>query len=37
MNTYESNTFNKIAIEQNKFYYRGYEDYIKILKWLGIM
>ena len=37
MNTYESILFNKMSIEQNEFYCRGYKDCIKILKWLGIM
>ena len=37
MNEYESNYFNKVAIEQGEFYYRGYRDCIKLLKWLKVI
>ena len=37
MNKYEANEFNISAIEKGEFYYRGYRDCIKILKWLEII
>ena len=37
INEYESNYFNKIAIEQGEFYYRGYRDCVKLLKWLRMI
>ena len=37
INKYEANEFNISAIEQGEFYYRGYRDCIKILKWLEII
>ena len=37
MNEYESNSFNKTTIEQGEFYYRGYRDCIKLLRWLGMV
>lgn len=37
MNEYESNYFNKVAIEQGEFYYHGYRDCIKLLKWLKVI
>ena len=37
MDEYETNSFKKTAIEQGEFYYRGYRDCIKLLKWLGMI
>ncbi len=37
LNKYEANDFNRIAIEQGEFYYRGFRDCIKLLKWLRII
>lgn len=37
MNEYEANLVLKNSIEQSEFYYRGYKDCIKILKWLGMI
>ena len=37
INEFESNYFNKIAIEQGEFYYRGYRDCVKLLKWLRMI
>ena len=35
--TYESKYVNKTAFEQGEFYYRGYIDCIKLLKWLKVI
>ena len=37
MNEYESNYFNRVAVEQGEFYYRGFRDCIKLLKWLKVI
>ena len=37
MNEYESNYFNRVAVEQGEFYYRGFRDCVKLLKWLKII
>lgn len=37
LNEYESNYFNRVAAEQGEFYYRGFRDCVKLLKWLKMI
>ena len=37
VNEYESNYFNRVAVEQGEFYYRGFRDCVKLLKWLKVI
>ena len=37
INEYENNSYRMNRIERYEFYYRGYKDCIKLLKWLGMI
>jgi len=37
INEYENNSYRMNRIERKEFYYRGYKDCIKLLKWLGMI